>query len=177
MVDGYPEQIQNQEDSITELTAIAADLQEQREAIENVVLAPNVPLSDAYVEAKRIELLGDFTTFGVTYGVSDISDWSIWQNGIPIPNPTPPPLTLPGVPILLFTGAMLDGTGSAADIAQWNRQNDYAAAYNHIHQDLGTDGTYGIAPTRDSVNTGKSIVTKNKDKIEQVDEIYTRYLP
>lgn len=177
MVDGYPEQIQNQEDSITELTSISSDLQEQREAVENVVLAPNVVDSDAYIAAKIIEVGGDYATYGATYGDSDIVDWSIWQTGLPIPNPTPPPPTLPGVPILLFTGSMLDGTGSPADIEQFTRQNDYSAAYNHIWQELGTDGTYGIKPTRDSVETGKSIVQKNKDKIEQVQEIYTRYLP
>lgn len=175
MVDGYPEQIQNQEDSITELTAVSEDLQEQREAIENVVLATAEADSDTYLSAKMVEIGGSSVIKGGDYGSTNVTDWQIVSAGM-VPNPTPPPLMIPGF-IVLLQGSDLDGTGSQEDIDQFQRQNDFTASYNHIWQDLGTDGTYGIKPTRDSVETGKSIVQKNKDKIEQVQEIYTRYLP
>lgn len=175
MVDAYPDQIQQAEDSITELTAIAADLQEQREAIENVVLAPATTDSDAYLAAKLIELGGDNIVKGASYGVSDITNWKI-QKTTTVPNPTPPPLNITTTTTLL-QGSDLDGTGSQADIDQYQRQNDFAEGYDHIWKDVDETGTYGIKGTRDNVNTGKGIVEINKAKIEDVLEVYQRYLP
>lgn len=178
MVDSYPDQIQQMEDSITELTAIAADLQEQREAIENVVLAQATTDSDAYLEAKKIELGGDNIVKGASYGVSDIINWKIQKTTTTtIPNPTPPPafITVPTT-VTLLQGSDLDGTGSQADQDQYERQNDFVEAYDHIWKAVDETGTYGIKGTRDNVNTGKGIVEINKAKIEDVLDVYQKYL-
>lgn len=175
MVDEYPQRISDLEQSVTELQAIADDLQEQREAIENVVMTPATADSDAYIEAKKIEIGGDTIVKGGTYGVSDIVDWEIQQT-TSIPNPSPPPPTIPST-VTLLRGSDLDGTGSQADQDQYQRQNDFAEAYDHIHKELDTSGTYGIKDTRSNVITGRDVQEANKNKIEDVLDVYQRYLP
>jgi len=122
--------------------------------------------SDAFLAQKSLDL-GVGSCGGTCsvctsggYGVTNLTDWAIVSGGCP-----------PAPHKVVYKNA------DVTDTDQITRVSDFAAAYNHIWQELGTDGTYGIKPTRDSVNTGKSIVNKNKDKTEQVQEIYTRYLP
>lgn len=181
MVDGYPDQIQQMEDSITELTAIAEDLQEQREAIENVVLAGLESDSDDYLDQLLIDLenegkcgtlSGCTLTKGANYGVNgNLSDWVITKEvATTIPNPVPPPPTIPTT-IQVPVSAGDDLTEGD----QYQRQEDSLEAYDHIWKEVDETGTYGIKHTRDNVNTGKGIVEINKAKIETVLEIYEKF--
>ena len=167
MVAGYPDQIQQMEDSITELTSIAADLQEQREAIENVVLAGLKSDSDAYLVQKAIDLTGvscvqacSYCTSG-SYGVSNLTEWAIVSGGCP-----------PSTHIVVFDSSDVSAT---VDPEQYQRQIDFAESYDHIHKEVDETGTYGIKHTRNNVNTGKGIVQINKAKIETVKEIYEKF--
>lgn len=164
MVAGYPDQIQQLEDSITELTVIADDLQEQREAIENVVLAGLTADSDSWIAQKAIDL-GVGSCGGTCsvctsgdYGVSNLTEWAIVSGGCP-----------PSTHIVVFD------SGDVADTEQLQRVSDFAEAYDHIWKALDETGTYGIKATRDNVNTGKSIVEINKTKIEAVLEVYEKF--
>lgn len=167
MVDGYPDQIQQMADSIAELTSIAADLQEQREAIENVVLAGLTADSDAYLTQKALDLTGvscvqpcSYCTSG-SYGVSNLTEWAIVSGGCP-----------PSTHIVVFDSSDVSPT---VDPEQNQRQIDFADAYDHIWKTVDATGTYGIKGTRDNVNTGKGIVQINKAKIEEVLEIYEKF--
>lgn len=182
MVDGYPEQIQQMEDSIVELTAIATDLQEQREAIENVVLAGFESDSDDYLDQLLIDLenenkcgvlSGCTLTKGINYGVNgNLSDWVISKEvEIEVPNPLPPP------PTITTTIQVPVSAGSAlTEGDQYQRQQDSLEADDHIWKAVDETGTYGIKSTRDNVNTGKGIVQINKAKIETVLEIYEKFI-
>jgi len=181
MVDGYPDQISQMGDSITELTAIADDLQEQREAIENVVLAGLESDSDDYLDQLLIDLenegkcgtlSGCTLTKGANYGVDgNLSDWEITKEvATTIPNPTPPPATIPST-----TQVTVSAGAALTEGEQYQRQQDYYTAWDHIWKSLDETGTYGIKATRDNVNTGKSIVEINKAKIEDVLEVYSKF--
>jgi len=168
MVAGYPEQIQQMEDSITELTSIAADLQEQREAIENVVLADLTAQSNAYLAQKAIDLgvsscggICSYCTSG-SYGVSNLTEWAIVSGGCP-----------PSIHIVVFDSSDVSPT---VDPDQYQRQLDFPEAYDHIWKTVDETGTYGIKSTRDNVNIGKGIVEINKAKIETVKVIYEKFV-
>jgi hypothetical protein len=171
MVEGYPEQISQMGDSITELTAIAADLQEQREAVENVVLSAETSGSNIYLNQKAIDLgvaECDGTCSVCTsgdYGVSNITEWAIVSGGCP-----------PSSHIVVWDSSSVTVSGGTVeDQAQYQRQVDFNNAYDHIHHPVDETGTYGLKGNRDNVLIGKGIVEINKAKIEQVLEIYEKF--
>jgi hypothetical protein len=53
--------------------------------------------------------------------------------------------------------------------------SDFDFAYDHIHQPIGSSGTYGIQAKIDSLTTSSAIVAINKTKQDNMDIIYRPY--
>lgn len=167
MVTTYNEEISAAERQITALTVLTDDLTEQKQAIENIVLSALTSASDIYLnnQVTNFQTSGGYpfatkiTSGG--YGTSNLTEWKIYSGNTP---PFP-------------SGAViLKSDSPSASQAQKDRQDDFEEAYGHINDDIdvGT-GTYGILAKRSNLNTGKSVLTKNKNKLETVVEIYERY--
>lgn len=162
MVNGYPQTISDLEDSIAALEVIITDLGEQRQAIENEVLAPLTSASNVYGEAKADSygVVYSFCTSG-SYGVSNLTEWAVVSGGCP-----------PDDHNVVFKDSDVSST---VDAEQYQRQLDFAEAYGHIHDEVGASGTYGIADTVTNLQTGKNIQTINKNKIEAVKTVYEKF--
>jgi hypothetical protein len=168
MVNGYDDEIQQLEDSITRLTEVSDDLGEQRAAIENVVLSELVSGSNTYLEQKAILVCSGgypttctYCTSG-SYGTGNLTEWAIVSGGCP-----------PSSHEVLFKSS---DVSPSVDPDQYQRQLDFDEAYDHIWKTIDTSGTYGIQPNRDNIDTGKSILEINKTKIEDVKAIYEQYI-
>jgi len=168
MVNGYDEQIQQLDDSITELTSVSNDLADQRAAIENVVMDSLKTDSDSYLTQKAIDLgIGDCggtcsvcTSGG--YGTTNLTDWAIVSGGCP-----------PSTKINVFTS---NSVSVSVDPDQYQRQLDFVEAYDHIHKEVDATGTYGIQGNKDNIDTGKSILQINKSKIQTVKALYEGFV-
>jgi len=172
MVASYPGLIQDLEEQSDGLQDIITDLSEQQQAIENEVMAPLLVDSDAYLVIKASSLTVSGSCFGSCnvctsggYGVSNLTDWAIVSGGCP---PMPHNVVWDSSDVL--------PSGTTRDAAQYWTQVDFATAYGHIHDDVGTTyGTYGIEDNIINVGVGKSITDKNKTKYEEVLSIYDQY--
>lgn len=170
MVSEYPDTIEDLEDSIDSLSTLVTGLSAERAAIENIVLSALVSASDAYLAQKALDLTGvscvDISCSVCTsggYGDSNITEWAIVSGGCG------------GMHNVVWTDTDVSSSGESADAAQYERQQDFAEAYDHIHASLGVNGTYGIQENINNLITGRSILTNNKDKIEDVLAIYSQY--
>jgi hypothetical protein len=162
MVNGYPKQIQDMEEQIDSLNEIITDLTEQQQAIENEVLAPLTVDSNTYGDAKAVSFgpTHSFCTSGA-YGVSNLTEWAVVDGDCL------------GIHTVVWTS---DDVSPSVDAEQYYRQVDFAEAYGHIHDEVGENGTYGIADNKSNITTGKNIITTNKDKIETVQAIYEQFI-
>jgi hypothetical protein len=109
-------------------------------------------------------------TYGdIDYSTGNITDWAYWVNITPVPPPILPP-----VPTIVYAylGVGWDGD---TQIIQW--VDDFAYGNDLITKPLDTDGTYGLLPSIDQIQTGISLLTDNKDKIEAGIDVFSRYIP
>ncbi len=162
MVEGYPQTITDLEDSITNLTEIKTDLNEQRQAIENEVMAPLKTDSDSYLAAKALTFgaMHTYCTSG-SYGTANLTEWAIVSGGCP-----------PSPHNVVFTSS---DVSAIVDPEQYQRQLDFAESYTHINDEVGENGTYGIQDTADNIQQGIDIQTINKNKIEAVKTVYEKF--
>lgn len=73
--------------------------------------------------------------------------------------------------IYLYRAGFNDPVDSTADefVVQWSFAHDY------LIQPQGMNGTYGLIPQRDNLLKGNSIVSSNKDKNEQIPNMFESY--
>lgn len=180
MVNGYPKTIQDIDTQISFLDTNISDLNDQKNAIENIVFPPLVSGSDGYLTLKATELTGlgacspvncVVCTYG-GYGVSNLTDWVIVSAGSSCPTTGVivwgPGSTPSGSPFP-------DPLGPVEDAEQYQRQVDFEQAYGHINDPVGLNGTYGISANISNLTTGKTILENNKAKYENVLAIYSQY--
>jgi len=172
MVNSYPTTISNIDKQIASLNPVISDLNDQKTAIENLVLAPLKDDSDIYLSQKAIELTGvgacnpvscTVCTYG-GYGVSNLTDWIIVSAGAVCPNP-----------VSVWSPGDLDPLGTVEESEQYQRQLDFAEAYGHITDAIGTNGTYGLNANISNLTTGKTILENNKAKYEHILSLYSQY--
>ena len=165
MVAEYPTSIENLQKSLDSIDALITDLTEQKEAIQNVVMSELTSASTVYLTEKAESFDGthSFCTSG-GYGTSNLTDWAIVSGGCVGPH------------TVVFKSGNLSPTPSGGgDALQIERQSDFAEAYDHITATVGLGGTYGINDTISNMQTGRSIVVINKNKIETILGIYSEH--
>ena len=175
MVAGYPKQISDLESQITSIDNLITDVDDQVSAIENEVMAPMLSASNVYLADKTLELGGILCTYG-SYGVSNLTEWAIIALPGPCPVSWPPPPVPPTV--ILWDSSSVTPSGTPEEVEQYYRQQDFPEAYGHIHDPIDasiTYGTYGLLANKGNLQTGKSVVQKNKAKIETIFPIYEQF--
>ena len=143
------------------------------------------------------DVAGALTTIrvvlGAGYNLTEINDWAIQEfQTIFIPNPTPPPPTIPSsswVTIYEYLGVGWDGD---TQIVEW--QDDWDFGCDYLHHPLGVEAdgdnspdcvlrvasgvkaSYGLYPRIDSLNSAKTILTNNQTKVTDSEAVFDRYL-
>lgn len=166
MIDILPDTISNLDTGIDNLQDSIDGLTAEQNAIEWTFTLMSTA-SSAWMDDKANDLDPTYTV--ITSGgwsVSNLTEWAITD---PAANPDQSV-------IYSDTDVVSAAPPSGAETKQYNRQIGFASAYDHIHKDPGTDGTYGIAPKKTSLTTGKSLQTTNRDKYKEVLKVYERVL-
>ncbi len=109
-----------------------------------------------------------YLTFGASYGTIDYTTGNItdWTYYIDVPNPIPPPLTIP-TPVYWY----IPGSDPIIDVFV----ADYAFGNDQLTRPLTSGATYGLFESIDVLGDGRSILTENKAKIDDSVDVLSRY--
>lgn len=165
MVAEYPTTIEDLSRSIDSIDALILDLQEQKEAILDAVMAPIVSASNLFLEQEAADYGPTYTycTSG-DYGNSNITEWSVIEGTCNGPHR-----------VVLESSDLEIAPSGSVEALQLKRQSDFEEAYDHIHATVGLGGTYGINDTISNLQTSRGILVINKNKIETILPIYSEH--
>jgi len=166
MITNADSESENLVDSISQIEDTRDETLEQISAIENGMCAVAEADLTTYltnVKLPQFQLIQPTAVlgFGATYGVIDydtgnITDWEIYYMTVPIP-----PAVATKVVLYAYLGA---GWDSDAQIISWI--NDYSFGNDYLTRPLDSDATYGLIPYKNNLNSAITILTNNKDKID-----------
>ena len=159
-------------DTVANLDEALNGIQEQRDNLQNDWYGVSASMSmmttaaELWMENKADEL--DVTYVVETsgsWGISNLTQWGITD-------PAAPP---GGVNYNQYTDAdVTSGAPSATETQQYNRQIDFPEAYNHINQDLGLNGTYGIKDKIQKLTVAENLTIINRNKYAGFLKAYSR---
>ena len=157
--------------TIAQLDESLVNIDLQREYIQNdwfgvsASMSMMTTASDQWQIDKAAVLSVDFaaSAFG-NYGDINLTQWHIYDSTVEPRTPSNPAY------IQFDSGDVTSGAPSAYfDTQQYNRQIDFPQGYNHIHQEIGLDGTYGLKKRKSNLKIAEDLTTVNRDK-------YARFL-
>lgn len=154
MIDNVEDQVEAIDSSISQIQAQIDELQEQDDAIVDGILDIVDPDLETYLEdVKLLEFPTGYVYIGGTYGEigygNELTDWEIRDS-------------TSHNPIYVYEGVGWDGdTNIIYFVDSWNFGNDY------LTRPLDTGASYGIRPYKAALETGKSTLQENKDKLEE----------
>lgn len=105
------------------------------------------------------------------------------------PGPPDPPLPAPPVPKTYVTYTLLPGPALPSplnnidfsnspgyvDAELQDHEENFATGHNHLTKEIDLDGTYGLYPREDQIETGILVQTKNRDAYLKFIEDYEPY--
>jgi hypothetical protein len=173
MIKAAPDTVSGLSSSIGSITDQITELTSQKNAIQKGVcdLAKTEMLQ--YINDNVLPLYpGGYLVYGagfgtIGYGTGNISAWSVYVNVV-TPNPIPPPATIT-TPTLAYPYT----EGDYPEIDQW--VSDYSFGNDYLTRPLDSGATYGIIPNISIMNTGKSILQNNSDKVNDSIDVFSRY--
>ncbi|MHA1814385.1 MAG: hypothetical protein ACTSX1_00115 [Candidatus Heimdallarchaeaceae archaeon] len=184
MVNVAPEQVDNLNNSISQIEDLMEEVAEEISAIEDSLMGVSESDLITYLEDVKIpEISADSTALhrfqpGPTFGSStwgppkgNISDWAI-QALYLIP-PTPPPI-LPPVPTWVNVYVYL-GVGWDGDTTVTTLITDYDFGNDYLWKPLTDGASYGRYPYYGSLNVGKGYLTNNRDKVNNSINVFQDY--
>ncbi len=154
MIDNVEDQVEGIDSSISQVQAQIDELQEQDDAIVDGILDIVDPALETYLtDVKLPGFPGGEVIIGGTYGDigygNELTDWEIRDS-----------TSLN--PLYQYEGVGWDGdTTIIAFVTEWNFGNDY------LTRPLTTGASYGIRPYKASLESAKSLLEENKDKLEE----------
>ena len=170
MVSEIPSAVANINYSINKIDEQITALQLEIDDILNFAAAPLSASSDIYLTTKSAELsasLGGIVTVCTSggYGTTNLTDWAIVSGGV-CSGP------------VVWSDSSLSIASSGSDLEQYNRQLEFDEISDHLYRDFDESpiATYGIQQNYDSLQTGKNILTRDKDKLETMYDIYVDYV-
>ncbi len=181
MRDSVQDQVDALSNSISQIEDQIQELTDEATAIETEVTDfTKDSVIDLLENTILIDKGGDYVSYGSTFGLiqwtpaGNLTDWAIIKN-IVTPNPLPPPPTIT-TPTVIYTYT----PGDYPDLDQWVA--DYAFGNDYLTRPLYDSGlaeeaSYGIYPTIANLGTGLEYVENNKDKVEDSESVFTRYIP
>ena len=146
------------DDSTAQIEAQIEELESQRDSIQEGILDQSAIDMSSYLQfTKMPEFGGDYITFGVNYGVTNITDWIIYDS---LDNP-----------VYEFEGVGWDGDTEIIGL-----EDDFQFGYDYIHHTNGLTGTYGLQDQIDILYIGLNILMLNKDKYEDSRNVFQKYM-
>jgi len=157
---------ENLADSISQIEDTRDELLDQIAAVEDGMCGvAETDLTTYLTDVKLAEFQLTYPTavieFGATYASIDydtgnLTDWEIYYMTIPIP-----PAFATKVVLYAYEGT---GWDNDAQIISW--VNDFDFGNDYLTRPLESGATYGLIPYKDNLNSAISILTNNKDKID-----------
>lgn len=160
MVSAYNERVSNLTLGLTSVSASISDLQDQKDEAENT-LSVITSASDEWGEAKADSygLIYSWCTSG-DYGISNLTEWAVVSG------------SCSGSHVVVYTWS--DVT-SATEYDQWRRKLDFDEIYDHIHDSVDLNGTYGLSANITNLQTAQDVLQADKNKYEKLVDVYGRY--
>jgi len=159
MIDNVEDQANAIDSSITQIQAQIDELNEEDDAIVDGILDPVSTDLEAYLNSEKLPNFPDGVLFiGPTYNVitygNELTDWAILDS------------TTADV-LYEYQGIGWDDSTAITNfVNDWNFGNDY------LTRPLTSGASYGIRPYRASLESAKSILQENKDKIEESEIVF-----
>lgn len=171
MINVAPAQSENIGNSISDITVIRDEYNEQISAVQNGMCGSAQSQMTAYLTTvKLVQFQLTYPTaeltFGGTYGTivystGNITDWEIWYDLI---TPTVPPApAIPPVKTVLYE---YEGIGWDSDTQIITWADDYSFGNDYLTRLLSSGATYGLIPYRDNLDTAIGLLTSNQNKID-----------
>jgi hypothetical protein len=156
--------------NIASVQSAIDELTDQRSAVENGLCGTSKSRAITYIEDNILPLYpGGYIVYGANFGqieyeVGNIADWAIYIN-------VTPPLPAPPIPVPTLAYAYTPGDYPELD----TMVDDYAFGNDQLTRPLTSGATYGIIPNIETLNDGKDILQENKDKLDAIPDIFSRY--
>ena len=167
MINDSDDQVANIEISIGQIDELILDTQTQIDGLEDGMCGVAETDMTVYLQGLKLAEIkvafpNAYLVFGGTYGsiawsdpgpIGNITDWE-YRVDLPIP---PPPPALPYTVVYSYT----PGDDTTID----DLVNDYAFANDYLTRPLTDGASYGLKPYKANLNTARSLLTQNKNKI------------
>lgn len=153
MINDAPDESDNLANNISQITDIRDDVQDQIDAVQTGMLdVAEADLIDYLENTKVAEVGGASVTYGPNFSLVDytdggISDWTIDSTA--------------GVPIYAYEGVGWDSDATIIKLI-----DDYDFGNDYLTRPLTSGATYGLIPYKTNLNSAISILTENKDKVD-----------
>ena len=179
MRDAVDDQVNAMSNSIAQVEDQVAELASEADAMETEVMdvakQGAIDLLETTILADKA---GDYIEYGSTFGTIDwspkgnITDWEVIQL---VEQSSSTSSSAAPVPVVVYTYTQ----GDYPDLDQW--VSDYSFCNDYLTRPLyasglGSEASYGIYPTIANLGTGKEYLENNKDKIEDSQAVFTRYI-
>jgi len=158
MVNAAPGQVDTLDSNIATINDQADGLQEEATAIREGVMDVDSSSLIIYLVNVKIptSFPGSTLVLGPDYNVINITDWALVDST--------------ALPVYEYLGVGWDGDAS---IIEWI--NDWAFGYDYLTRALTSGATYGLNPQIAVLNDASSILTNNRDKIDDVIHLFHVY--
>ena len=166
MIVDAPDKSDNLANSISQVTDIRDEVNEEISAVQSGMLASAQAQMTAYLTTVKLPFFQltqptAVLQFGGTYGTivystGNITDWEIFYMTTPVLPATPVKVVL-----YAYQGA---GWDNDALIIGW--ADDYSFGNDYLTRPLDTGATYGLIPYKTNLNSAITILTNNKNKID-----------
>jgi len=146
------------DDSTAQIEAQITELESQRDAVqEGVMDKAESDMTDYLENTKLSEVGGAYVTFGINYGILNITDWIIYDST--------------ANPIYEF-----DGIGWDDDQVIIDLEADWQFGYDYIHHTNGVTGTYGLQDQINILYNALNLLDANKSKYGDSRNVFQKYM-
>lgn len=156
MINNADQQSEDIDNSISQIDTQLTELNEQYDAIRQMLDDITSDTTSYLENIKIFEVGGDSVIYDSTFGESTVSSFHI--------------LDSTGNPIYEYQSVGWDDDTS---IQTWVIQFDFS--YDYLTHPLGVDGTYGIIPKIEQLNSAKNLLDANKTKVEDSKDVFENY--
>ena len=162
MVNAAPGQVDGLDNNLTNINAQISALQEQADAISTGILDVDATGLMVYLETIKLpefQLIDPLASvyMGPNYNLINLTDWAI--------------LDSTANPLYEYLGVGWDdSTAIIQYITDWN------FGYDYLTRELTSGATYGLLPQIATLGSAISILTNNRDKIEDSIDVFGRYI-
>lgn len=171
MINEAKDQIDNLDAGLAQIDEIISEYTEEIDAVENGLCAVAQSDLTAYLEITKISevegLYGDpFNTpflvkYGLNFGIIDYTTGGITDFRI---------VDSSGVTMYSYGGVNWDSDSTIIGLV-----NDYAFGNDYLTRPLTSGASYGLYPNRTNMNTAKSLLQQNRNKVNQSITTFENY--